>query len=133
MWPKIIAQLVELLPHVSRLVPMADSFLSSKAAAERASESAMIAMAEGVRGDLGQVTAAHAGLYRSLQDLSAQIVEIGHETRASRQITEQQQHRIDAIEHQIASLGLWVKGGVSVLAVLAAVILGLLLHLPHTR
>ncbi len=30
MWPKVIAQLFELLPHVSRLVPMADRFFSSK-------------------------------------------------------------------------------------------------------
>ena len=62
MWPKVIAQLVELLPHLSRLVPMADKFLSSKANSEKANEAAMVAMAEGVRGDLGQVLALHKGI-----------------------------------------------------------------------
>jgi hypothetical protein len=75
MWPKVIAQLFELLPHITRLVPMADRYLSSKTASEKATEAAMVAMAEGVRGDLGHVTKAHDGLYRQLQDLSAQIVQ----------------------------------------------------------
>ena len=70
MWPKM---LIELLPHLSRLVPMWDKFLSSKAANEKAAEDAMKALTDEVRNDLGQVTAAHAALYRQLQDQSAQI------------------------------------------------------------
>ena len=54
MWPKLLAQLFELLPHVSRLIPMADRFFASRAATDRATEAAMAAMAEGVRGDLGR-------------------------------------------------------------------------------
>ena len=77
MWPKLLMQLFELLPHISRLVPMADKYFSQKAAAEKANEAALAAMAEGVRGDLGQVTKAHAGLYRQLQDLSAQVTVVG--------------------------------------------------------
>ena len=81
MWPKVIAQLFELLPHISRLLPLADKFFTSKAASEKATEAAMVAMAEGVRGDLGQVTAAHMGLYRQLQDQSAQITTVGEEVK----------------------------------------------------
>ena len=40
-----------------------------------------LAMAEGVRGDLGQVTKAHAGLYRQLQDLSAQVALVDDEVK----------------------------------------------------
>ena len=36
MWPKLLMQLFELLPHISRLVPMADKYFSQKAAAEKA-------------------------------------------------------------------------------------------------
>jgi len=79
MWPKVIAQLFELLPHISRLLPLADKFFTSKAASEKANEAALVAMAEGVRGDLGQVTKAHLGLYRQLQDQSAQITAVGEE------------------------------------------------------
>ena len=133
MWPKVIAQLVELLPHVSRLLPMADKFLSSKAAAEKANESALAAMAEGVRGDLGQVTQAHAGLYRQLQDQSAQIAEVGEDSKRTRLFIEQQQQKIERLERSMASLGLWVKLGISLLSILAAIAIVLLVQLQHGR
>ena len=131
MWPKVIAQLFELLPHITRLVPMADKYLSSKTASEKANEAAMAAMAEGVRGDLGQVTRAHAGLYRQLQDQSAQIAEVAEEVKRGRLAVEQHDHRMAALETNVASLGLWVKAGVSLLIVLTALAIVLLVHLLH--
>jgi hypothetical protein len=133
MWPKIIAQLFELLPHISRLLPMADKFFSSKAAAEQANEAAMLAMAEGVRGDLGQVTKAHAGLYRQLQDQSAQITEVSEEVKKARLLVEQHDHRMGAMEQRVTSLGWWVKAGVTLLVVLLAVVIVLLAQLLHAR
>jgi len=133
MWPKVIAQLFELLPHITRLVPMADRYLSSKTASEKANEAAMAAMAEGVRGDLGQVTRAHAGLYRQLQEQSAQIAEVGEEVKRARLAVEQHESRMVALESNVASLEWWIKGGVSLLVVLAAVAIGLLVHLMHVR
>jgi chromosome segregation ATPase len=133
MWPKVIAQLFELLPHITRLVPMADRFLSSKAAAEKANETAMAAMAEGVRGDLGQVTKAHVGLYRQLQEQSAQITEVSEEVKRTRLSIEQHEHRMESLELQVVSLGWWVKAGVSVLVALMAAVLVLLIHLLHVR
>src|SRR5580700_3070745 len=112
MWPKVIAQLFELLPHISRLIPVADKYFSTKTASEKATEAAMAAMAEGVRGDLGQVTKAHAGLYRQLQDLSAQIAEVGEEVKRARLSLEQYEHRMLTLESNMASLGWWVKAGV---------------------
>ncbi len=130
MWPKVLLQLFELLPHVSRLVPMADKYLSTKTASEKANEAAMAAMAEGVRGDLGQVTRAHAGLYRQLQEQSAQITEVSEELKRVRATSEQHDHRVEAL---VSSLGLWIKAGVSVLVVLAVAIIVLLVHLMHLR
>ena len=118
MWPKVIAQLFELLPHVSRLIPVADRFFSSKAAAEKANEAALAAMAEGVRGDLGQVTKAHAGLYRQLQELSAQIAEVGEEVKRARLSLEQHEHRMERLELRVTTIGRWVKAGVAVLVVM---------------
>jgi hypothetical protein len=129
MWPKVFAQLVELLPHVSRLVPMADKFFTSKAAAEKANETAMLAMAEGVRGDLGQVTKAHLGLYRQLQDQSAQITEVGEEVKRSRLSMEQHEHRMEALEKQVASFSLWLKAGVPILIALVSMVVVLLVRL----
>jgi hypothetical protein len=133
MWPKVIAQLFELLPHITRLVPMADRYLSSKTASEKATEAAMVAMAEGVRGDLGQVTKAHDGLYRQLQDLSAQIAEVGEEVKRARLSVEQHENRMVALESSVASLQWWIKGGVSLLVVLAGLVIGLLIHLIHNH
>ena len=133
MWPKVIAQLFELLPHITRLVPMADKYLSSKTASEKATEAAMAAMAEGVRGDLGQVTKAHAGLYRQLQEQSAQITQVGEDVKAARLAVEQHEARMVALESKIASFEWWIKGGISVLVVLGVVLIGLLVHLIHIR
>ena len=133
MWPKVIAQLFELLPHITRLVPMADRYLSSKTASEKATEAAMAAMADGVRGDLGQVTKAHAGLYRQLQDQSAQIAQVGEEVKRARLSFEQHENRMAALESSVVSLQWWIKGGVSLLVVLAGVVIGLLVHLMHSH
>jgi len=133
MWPKLIAQLFELLPHITRLVPMADRYFSTRTASEKATEAAMVAMAEGVRGDLGQVSKAHAGLYRQLQEQSAQISLLSEDLKRARLAVEQHDHRLGAIESLIASLGLWLKAGISVLAVLGVVILVLLIQLLHAH
>lgn len=128
MWPKVLAQLFELLPHIARVLPVADKFFASKAAAEKANEAALAAMAEGVRGDLGQVTKAHAGLYRQLQDQSAQIAQVSDSVREANTSIQQQVHRIEAIEAQIVVIGRWVKAGVSLLVILGAIILALLVR-----
>ena len=118
MWPKVIAQLFELLPHIARVLPMAGP----------AKPLIMKAMAEGVRGDLGQVTRAHAGLYRQLQDQSALIVEVAEEVKQTRRAVEQRDHHLEVLSKQVTSLGLWVKAGVSLLVVLLAVVIWLLIH-----
>jgi hypothetical protein len=115
----VLAQLFELLPHITRLVPMADRYFSTKTASEKATEAAMVAMAEGVRGDLGQVTKAHAGLYQQLQEQSVQLAEVSSEVKRIVPAVE----RVTALESQVAALGWWVKSGVSlVVALLVAVI-----------
>ena len=128
MWPKLLMQLFELLPHISRLVPMADKYFSQKAAAEKANEAALAAMAEGVRGDLGQVTRAHAGLYRQLQDLSAQVTVVGETAEAARVAAAKQDSRVEELEQKVAAIGVWVKVGVSVVVVMLGVLIWLLVR-----
>jgi chromosome segregation ATPase len=85
-------------------------------------------MADGVRGDLGQVTKAHAGLYRQLQDLSAQIAEVSAEVKQARASVEHHEHRMLTLESTVTSLGWWVKAGVSLLVVLVTVVIILLVR-----
>ncbi|MEO6911266.1 MAG: hypothetical protein ABI158_10105 [Edaphobacter sp.] len=124
MWPKVIAQLFELLPHIARVVPMADKYFSSKANTERATEAAMVAMAEGLRGDLGQVTNFHAGLYQKLEEQSAQISIVGDEVKRLAMALE----GVTALESQVTVLGRWVKLGVSLIVVLLAAVIVLLVR-----
>jgi chromosome segregation ATPase len=128
MWPKVLAQLFELLPHIARMVPMADKYFASKTASEKANETALAAMAEGVRGDLGQVTKAHAGLYRQLQDQSAQITEVSEEIKRARLAIEQHEHRLETVERSVRSIGLWIKFGICTVIALLAVVVALLVR-----
>lgn len=122
MWPKVMAQLFELLPHITRLVPMADKYFSTKTASEKATEAAMAAMAEGVRGDLGQVTKAHAGLYQKLQEQSSKLDEVAAEVKRAATAAD----RITALESQVTALGRWVKLGVTLIIVLLIAVIVLL-------
>jgi hypothetical protein len=124
MWPKVLAQLFELLPHVTRLVPMADKYFSTKTASEKATEAAMVAMAEGVRGDLGQVSKAHAGLYQQLIEQKAQIAEVADEVRRMGTSVD----RVTALESQVAALGWWVKMGISLIVILLVAVVVLLVR-----
>ena len=129
MWPKM---LIELLPHLTRLVPMWERFLNSKAANDKAAENAMNAMAEGVRGDLGQVTAAHAGLYRQLQDQSAQIAGLGAELAATRVAAERAEAAARHTDHEMLAMAATLKrvfaGLVIAIVLLVVVIVLQLLH-----
>lgn len=104
MWPKALAQLIELAPHIGRLLPMADRFFQSKTASEDAARNAMEQMAEGLRGDLGQVTASHAGLYRQLNDQSEKLNNIAAEQRSTTAAVAAIDTRIAGLEKTLRSL-----------------------------
>jgi len=103
MWPKALSQLIELAPHITRLLPMADRFLLSKTASEEAARNAMEQMADGLRGDLGQVTAAHAGLYRQLNDQSEKLSAIASDLTSTKQSAEALESRLATLERQSRS------------------------------
>jgi hypothetical protein len=98
MWPKV---LIELVPHIVRLVPMADRFLQSKTAGDEANRKAMEVMAEGLRGDLGQVTAAHSGLYRQLNEQSEKLAGIAAEVEVVKLATESVEGRLARLQRRV--------------------------------
>ena len=104
MWPKAISSLIELAPHVARLVPMADRFFNSKSAEADASRTAMEQMAEGLRGDLGHVTASHAGLYRQLNDQAVQLSAVAADVRAVKLAADSLEARTSRLETQTTRL-----------------------------
>lgn len=76
MWPKAFAQFIELAPHISRLLPMADRFFQSKASSDdaaRRSAEAMEAATKDLRGDLAQVTTAHVTFGKQLEEIRTKL------------------------------------------------------------
>ena len=128
MWPKALAQLIELAPHITRMLPMADRFFQSKTADADASRTAMEQMAEGLRGDLGQVTASHAGLYRQLNDQSEKLSSIAADVHATRLSTDFLEARIVSLETQLSRLVLYLSIALVLLVAVCILSILILLH-----
>ncbi len=103
MWPKALAQLLELAPHVGRLVPAANRLLNPGAAADEASRNSMQQVAEGLRGDIGQVTASHDSLSRQLTEHSAKLAEVASDLRAVTATVQSVEARMAAIEGSLST------------------------------
>jgi septal ring factor EnvC (AmiA/AmiB activator) len=128
MWPKAIAQLIELTPHVVRLLPMADRFFQSKSAEQDAARTAMEQMADGLRGDLGQVTASHAGLYRQLNDQSEKLSNLSADLRSTRATVDSADARLVSVEQKLSLFRSLLAAALVLLVVLVALVIALLLR-----
>ena len=128
MWPKLLQQLFELLPHITRIVPMAEKFLSSKAASHKANEAAFAAMTERLRGDLSQVTQAHSGLHLQLQDQAAKLDAVAEQTRLTQLAMEQREHRVESLVQQVTSLTTWVRLTTAIIVLLLVTLLIVILR-----
>jgi hypothetical protein len=126
MWPKI---LLELLPHFARLTPVADKYFASRAANDKAQQAALAALAEEVRGDLGKVTEAHAGLHRMLQEQVEQVTQVSVEATRARLGIESVEARIAALEKTAGTTVRLLVAALVLLVGVSAVTVVLLLKL----
>ena len=126
MWPKAFAQLIELLPHVSRLIPMADNFFASRNAAQQAgekfSQTALSTLADTVHNDLARITANHDGLAQQLGDQTTRLTEIAADLKRSRLSIDRDAEQLSALEQKLGTLTTWVKA-LAVLLLLAIALL----------
>jgi len=99
MWPQL---LFDLLPHFARLLPVADKYLTNRSAGDKTHEAALGTLRESVRGELGEVKEAQAGLERQLREQGAQIAEIAVDVARARM-------GIESVEARVAKLGMAVK------------------------
>jgi hypothetical protein len=123
MWPRI---LLELLPHLTRLVPAADKFFASRSANEKAQQEALAALAEHVRGGISGVTEEQAGLRCLLQEQSEQTAQLGVEVTRARMGVESVEARVTVLEKRSqTAMRLLVAAVVllGIITVLAVVIL----------
>jgi hypothetical protein len=133
MWPKALAQLLELAPHVGRLVPAANRFLNPGAAADEASRSSMQQVAEGLRGDIGQVTASHDSLSRQLTEQNERLAVIAADAHAARLSAASLEARLIRIEQRNSQLSLTLVAMLVILAAVCILSCVILTHLLRLR
>ena len=99
MWPKA---LLELAPHLLRLVPTADRTQTNRTAEDEAHLKAMEELADRLRDDLGHVTTSHAGLYRQLNEQSEQLAGVAAVVEAARLSVESAEGRVARLQRKVA-------------------------------
>jgi hypothetical protein len=95
MWPKL---LLELLPHFTRLAPLADKYFSGRGDQDKAHTAALTALTEEVRGGLARTDELHAALQQAFKEQGEQIAEVGVEATRARMAVEQVEQRIAKLE-----------------------------------
>jgi len=123
--------LFELLPHFTRLLPMADKYLSSRGGDDRAHAAALAALGDSVRSDLGKAAEMHAGVERALKEQSALVGEIAAEGLRVRLGVEAIEGRFAGLEKMLRlTLGL-LAAVVLLLGVAVVLLVVVLAHLGH--
>jgi hypothetical protein len=102
MWPKALSQLIEIAPHIARLLPTADRFLQSRVTGDDATRATLGRMSDDVRADLNRVTAAHEGIYRQLNEQGERFAQLGEQVNAARTAAEAAEERAGTLERRVA-------------------------------
>lgn len=125
MWPKVMAQLIDLLPHATRLMPAMERFFQGKGAVPLDDESRKAV--EDLRADLAKSVASDAVLHRELGELGEKVAEAAADARAAKAAAEANDERLQRMQKrfgtQLAMLA------VSLLANVVAVLLLIVLFL----
>jgi cobalamin biosynthesis Mg chelatase CobN len=119
MWPKM---LLELLPHLSRLMPMADKYFSSRSVSDKAHEAALVSLTAEVRGGLEQISAAQEGFAGHLQEQSAQTAQLAVEVTRGRMAAETVEARVAALEKSTAAAMKLMWGSLALLVVVVTLL-----------
>lgn len=106
MWPKALAQLIELAPHITRLIPLADRFLTSRGAGDEAAREQIAATVAQLNAQLNasldattaHIAQANAGIYRQLNEQGDRLAQLNAETQATREALIS---RLDEMDHRL--------------------------------
>jgi len=101
MWPKALAQLIELAPYIARMLPTADRYLQSRAVNDEATREALAKVGEDVRADINRVTASHEGIYRQLNEQGEKFGQLSEQMTAVREAAESAEERVAALEQRV--------------------------------
>jgi chromosome segregation ATPase len=134
MWPKALMQLLELAPHVTRLVPMADRYFQSRGEVRDTQRQALDQVTEGLRSDLKDLAAAQAGVSHQLNQQSETLAGLAADMRAMRIMSDELDARLTRIETRMSTLWMMLVAALIALVILAAGVIAVFaaLHLGKT-
>jgi beta-lactamase regulating signal transducer with metallopeptidase domain len=101
MWPKM---LLEFLPHLTRLIPAADNYLSSRKQSDQAQAAAFTALGDEVRGEFSNVAEEQTALRRELQAHIAASAQIGVDAARARIGVENLDARLTSMESRLTNV-----------------------------
>jgi len=133
MWPRLIAQLIELMPHATRLMPMADNYLAVRREGAKAQAGALADLAENLRVDVGRVTDSYNGLARQIGEQKAQIAALQDAVEVAQTQSMTQTKQLEWITTDVNTLRVWVKFGVVIIVLLLLAVLALTLQILRIR
>ena len=118
MWPKVIAQLWELLPHATRLVPVAQKYFEQRNAGE---PEVLAPLQDAFTG----ISNANEAMVRQMREQTQLLSELTAEVRELRSANAALSRQLDVVGTTANSASLWAKiaSGVSLIAVVLTVIL----------
>lgn len=119
---RLLLQLSELLPHLSRLVPMAERYFSGD-------RNALPPVMHELQDNLGNLHISHEALVRQLHDQSVQLAAVEEELKRLRLSTLRTEELTAHLQKEIGSLRGWLQliAGM-VLLTLAGVLVHLFWH-----
>jgi chromosome segregation ATPase len=133
MWPRLIAQLVDLLPHATRLLPLADNYFSTRRESERAQAAAMEGLGNGLRDEMGSITASNSALARQLAEQKQQIAVLQESLEAAQTNSITQTRQLEWITSDLNTVRVWVKFGTVLIVVLLLALVGVAVLALKTR
>ena len=141
MWPKALTQLVELAPHITRLLPLADRYFKDKTTGDDntrqvlethrgaldAQRAAVTDLGDRLHADIGAITSAQATqattLQRQLSDLEKHLTTTRADALAAKQATETMEGRLMRIEAGQKSVrGLAIGAVILLVAILVLIV-----------
>ncbi len=133
MWPRVISQLIELLPHATRLVPIADNYLAVRREGERVKAGAIADVAENLRMDVGRVADSYNGLARQISDQTVQIVALQDALDAAQTQSMAHSKQLEWMSTDVNTIRVWVKFGVVIIVLLLLAVLVLTFEILRSR
>jgi len=124
MWPKLLLQVGELLPHIRLLVPVAQKYF-----AKGGDASVLTGISESIQTDLGQVRSGHASLARQVDEQNALLGSVGDDVRRLAESVATLDTRVMEMDARIRSTAVIIKMMLGASLALLVSVVGLLVFL----